>query len=57
LNALNAKPLLDLNMRLGEGSGAATTVPLLQLACKLHNEMASFTEASVSNKDLMESCS
>jgi len=51
LEALNAKPLLDLNMRLGEGSGAATAVPILQLACKLHNEMASFAEASVSNKD------
>lgn len=50
LEALNARPLLDLNMRLGEGSGAATAVPLLQLACKLHNEMASFAEASVSNK-------
>lgn len=50
LDALSAKPLLDLNMRLGEGSGAATAVPLLQLACKLHNEMASFEEASVSNK-------
>ena len=50
LEALNAKPLLDLNMRLGEGSGAATAVPLLQLACELHNEMASFEEASVSVK-------
>ena len=50
LDELNAKPLLDLNMRLGEGSGGATAVPLLQIACKLHNEMASFEEASVSNK-------
>jgi len=50
LDTLNVKPLLDLNMRLGEGSGAATAVPLIQLACKLHNEMASFEQANVSNK-------
>lgn len=50
LQALAAQPLLDLGMRLGEGSGAATAVPLLRLACALHNEMATFTEAGVSNK-------
>ena len=51
LEALNAKPLLNLGMRLGEGSGAAVAVPLLQMACRLHNEMATFDEAGVSNKD------
>ncbi len=51
LAALNARPLLDLGMRLGEGSGAATAVPLLRLACALHNEMATFAEAGVSGKD------
>ena len=51
LQALAAQPLLDLGMRLGEGSGAATAVPLLRLACALHNEMATFAEAGVSNKD------
>lgn len=50
LAALNAKPLLELNMRLGEGSGAAIAVPLLRLACTLHNEMATFEEAAVSEK-------
>ena len=50
LTALNAKPLLDLGMRLGEGSGAATAMPLLQLACALHNGMATFAEAAVSEK-------
>jgi nicotinate-nucleotide--dimethylbenzimidazole phosphoribosyltransferase len=50
LNALNAQPLLDLGMRLGEGSGAATAVPLLRLACALHNDMATFAEAGVSEK-------
>lgn len=50
LNALKAKPLLDLGMRLGEGSGAAIAVPMLRLACDLHNGMASFDEAGVSTK-------
>ncbi|HET7268138.1 MAG TPA: nicotinate-nucleotide--dimethylbenzimidazole phosphoribosyltransferase [Oleiagrimonas sp.] len=48
LDALDAEPLLDLGMRLGEGSGAATAVPLLRLACALHNGMATFAEAGVS---------
>ena len=50
LAALDAEPLLQLGMRLGEGSGAATAVPLLQLACALHNNMATFAEAGVSDK-------
>lgn len=48
LDALSATPLLDLGMRLGEGSGAATAVPLLRLACDLHARMATFAEAGVS---------
>ncbi|HAC29223.1 MAG TPA: nicotinate-nucleotide--dimethylbenzimidazole phosphoribosyltransferase, partial [Marinobacter hydrocarbonoclasticus] len=50
LEALDASPLLDLGMRLGEGSGAAVAVPLLRAACALHNRMASFTDAGVSDK-------
>lgn len=50
LEALDARPLLDLGMRLGEGSGAAVAVPLLRLACALHNGMATFAEAGVSEK-------
>jgi nicotinate-nucleotide--dimethylbenzimidazole phosphoribosyltransferase len=46
--ALEKQPLLDLGMRLGEGSGAAICVPLLRQACALHNEMATFAEAGVS---------
>ena len=46
--ALDAKPLLEFDLRLGEGSGAAVAVPLLRLACKLHNEMATFAEAGLS---------
>ncbi len=49
LQALNAEPLLDLGMRLGEGSGAAIALPLLRAACQLHNEMATFSEAGVSD--------
>lgn len=50
LAALGAQPLLDLGLRLGEGSGAALAVPLLRMACTLHNEMATFAEADVSVK-------
>lgn len=48
LEALHAQPLLDLEMRLGEASGAAVAVPLLRLACALHSQMATFAEAGVS---------
>lgn len=48
LDALDAKPLLALNMRLGEGSGAAVALPLLRMACALHNDMATFDQAGVS---------
>ena len=48
LQALDAEPLLALDLRLGEASGAALAVPLLQAACRLHNEMATFAEAAVS---------
>lgn len=48
LAALQARPLLELGMRLGEGSGAAMAVPIVRLACELHNGMATFAEAGVS---------
>ncbi len=51
LDALEAEPLLDLGMRLGEGSGAAVAVPLIRSACALHNHMATFADAGVSNAD------
>ena len=47
LEALEPRPLLDLDLRLGEGSGAALALPILRLACALHNQMATFAEASV----------
>lgn len=47
LEALHARGLLELGMRLGEGSGAAVAVPLLRMACALHAGMATFAEAGV----------
>ncbi len=50
LESLDARPLLDLDLRLGEGSGAALALPVLRLACALHNEMATFAEAAVPDR-------
>jgi nicotinate-nucleotide--dimethylbenzimidazole phosphoribosyltransferase len=47
LQALNAKPLLALSLRLGEASGALTAVPLLQMACQLQAQMATFAQAHI----------
>ena len=48
LQELNAKhPLLKLNLRLGEGSGAGAALGVIKLACSLHNHMATFAEAAV----------
>ena len=50
LELLGATPLLDLDMRLGEGSGAALGMSLCQAACRLLDEMATFAEARVAGK-------
>jgi len=50
LETLEARPLLDLDLRLGEGSGAALALPILRLACVLHNQMATFAEAAVPDR-------
>ncbi|WLP93577.1 nicotinate-nucleotide--dimethylbenzimidazole phosphoribosyltransferase [Psychrobacter sp. M13] len=54
LKLLGAEPLLDMQMRLGEGSGAVLAYPLLQSACAIINEMASFSDAGVSEKNNSE---
>jgi nicotinate-nucleotide--dimethylbenzimidazole phosphoribosyltransferase len=48
---LGVEPLLDLQMRLGEGTGAALAISLVEAACKILTEMATFGEAGVSEKE------
>lgn len=50
LAALDARPLLDLGMRLGEASAALAALPLLDAACALHAGMATFASASVPDR-------
>ncbi len=47
---LNVEALVDLNMRLGEGSGAAVAFPIIKAGVSFMNDMSSFEDAGVSNK-------
>lgn len=49
LDALGVEPLLDLGLRLGEGSGAALALPLLHAAIAILNDMATFEDAGVTD--------
>jgi nicotinate-nucleotide--dimethylbenzimidazole phosphoribosyltransferase len=51
LSSMDAKPLLDLELRLGEASGGLLALPVIAAACALHNQMATFAEASVPDKE------
>ena len=44
------RPLFSLDLRLGEGSGAAIALPILRFACALHNGMATFAQAKVPDR-------
>ena len=48
---LGGDPILQMNMRLGEGSGAALVFPIIKSAVSFFNKMASFEDASVSQKE------
>ena len=50
LSYIGLTPIIDLNMRLGEGTGAALTIDLADAACHIMREMASFDEAGVDKK-------
>ena len=47
----HGKPILDLNLRLGEGSGAAIASLIIKSSIAIHNGMATFNEAGVSQKN------
>ena len=51
LNWIGEKPILDLGMRLGEGTGAALAMTIIEAAIKVYNEMATFDSAGVSKKE------
>ena len=55
LEHLGLEPVVDLSLRLGEGTGAALAVPTVQAAAKILREMATFDSAGVTDKDVTSS--
>jgi nicotinate-nucleotide--dimethylbenzimidazole phosphoribosyltransferase len=54
LRYIGIKPILSLNMRLGEGTGAVLAMPVIESACRLYSEMATFASAGVSGANAIE---
>ncbi len=52
LERMRLKPFVDLDLRLGEGTGAAIAISLIEAAVKIYNEMATFGDAGVSEKNV-----
>ncbi len=50
LEKMGLQPILDLNLRLGEGTGAALAMMIIEAGIKIYKEMATFEEAAVANK-------
>jgi nicotinate-nucleotide--dimethylbenzimidazole phosphoribosyltransferase len=50
LEAMDVEPILDLDLRLGEGTGAALAIPIIEAAIRVYNEMATFSGAGVSHR-------
>lgn len=55
LDFIGLKPILSLEMRLGEGTGAVLAMPVIESACHLYSEMATFSSAGVSGASPRES--
>ena len=55
LERMDLKPILNLNMRLGEGTGAALGMSMIEAGVKIYNKMATFGEAGVSERNDEES--
>ena len=51
LSHMGMEPVIDFQMRLGEGTGAAMTMNIVDAACRIMREMASFDDAGVTNKE------
>jgi nicotinate-nucleotide--dimethylbenzimidazole phosphoribosyltransferase len=51
LDFIGIKPILDLDMRLGEGTGAALAIGIIEASVKILTEMATFGEAGVSTRN------
>jgi nicotinate-nucleotide--dimethylbenzimidazole phosphoribosyltransferase len=51
LDKIGIRPILDLDMRLGEGTGAALAINVIEAGLKIYKEMATFEEAAVAEKN------